>query len=91
MSKIQPVVTRYNEKHHHPEGAKLTTWSQGTKIKRQWYKHARKKRVVGAIVLSSADAVSQEPVLGSAQRVVVPRARAPRDAVVHHCLEYLGS
>ena len=34
--------------------------------------------MVGAIVLSSTDAASQEPVLGSAQRVVVARARAPR-------------
>ena len=29
--------------------------------------------------------------VGSAQRVVVAHARAPRDAAVHHCLEYLGS
>ena len=29
--------------------------------------------------------------MGSAQRVVVARARAPRDAAVEHCLEYLGS
>ena len=29
--------------------------------------------------------------VGSAQRVVVARARAPRDAAVHHCLVYLGS
>ena len=29
--------------------------------------------------------------VGSAQRVVVARARAPRDAVVQHCLEYLDS
>ena len=29
--------------------------------------------------------------VGSAQRVVVVRARAPRDAAVQHCLEYLGS
>ena len=29
--------------------------------------------------------------MGSAQRVVVARARAPRDAAVQHCLEYLGS
>ena len=33
----------------------------------------------------------QEPVVGSAQRVVVARARAPRDAVVQYYLEYLGS
>ena len=42
-------------------------------------------------MLSTADAASQEPVMGSAQRVVVARARASRDAVVQHCLEYLGS
>ena len=47
--------------------------------------------MVGAIVLSPNDAASQEPVAGSAQRVVVARARAPRDAAVQHCLEYLGS
>ena len=35
--------------------------------------------------------LSQEPVVGSAQGVVVARARAPRDAVVQHCLERLGS
>ena len=45
------------------------------------------------IVFSLTDAASQEPVVvGSAQPVVVARARAPRDAaVVQHCLEYLGS
>ena len=48
-------------------------------------------RVVGAIVLSLTDAASQEVVMGSAQGVVVARARAPRDAAVQHCLEYLGS
>ena len=48
-------------------------------------------RVVGAIVLSPTDAASQEPVVSSAQRVQVARARAPRDAAVQHCLEYLGS
>ena len=37
------------------------------------------------------DAANQEPVMGSAQRVVVARARAPRHAAVQHCLEYLGS
>ena len=47
--------------------------------------------MVGAIVLSPTDAASQEPVVGSAQRVVVARARAPRDAAVHHCLEYFVS
>ena len=45
----------------------------------------------GAVILSSTDAASQEPVVGSAQRVVVERARAPRDAAVQHCLEYLRS
>ena len=48
-------------------------------------------RVVGAIVLSPTDTASQETVVGSAKRVVVARARVPRNAVVHHCLEYLGS
>ena len=48
--------------------------------------------MVGAIVISPTDTASQEPVVvGSAQRVVVARARAPRDAAVQHCLEYLGS
>ena len=47
-------------------------------------------RVVGAIVLSPTDTASQEAVVGSAKRVVVARARVPRDAVVQHCLEYLG-
>ena len=46
--------------------------------------------MIGAIVLSPTDAASQEPVGGSAQRVVMARARAPRDAAVQHCLEYLG-
>ena len=48
-------------------------------------------RVVGAIMLSPTDASSQESVVGSAQRVVVARARAPRDVVVQHYLEYLDS
>ena len=48
-------------------------------------------RVVGAIVLSPTNAASQNAVVGSAQRVVAARARAPRDAAVHQCLEYLGS
>ena len=48
-------------------------------------------QVVGAIILSPTDAASQEAVVGSAQPVVVERARAPRDAAVQHCLEYLGS
>ena len=47
--------------------------------------------MVGAIVLSPADAVSQESVVGSVQRVVVARSRAPLDAAVQHRLEYLGS
>ena len=47
--------------------------------------------MVDAIVLSPTDAASQEPVVGSVQRVVVARARAPRDAAVQYCLEYLGS
>ena len=47
--------------------------------------------MVSAFVLSPTDAASQEAVVGSAQRVVVARARAPRDAAVQHCLEYLDS
>ena len=47
--------------------------------------------MVGAIVLSPTEAANQESVVDSAQRVVVARARAPRDAAVQHCLEYLGS
>ena len=47
--------------------------------------------MVGAIVLSLTDAANQEPVVASAQRVVVARARAPRDPAVQHCLKYLGS
>ena len=47
--------------------------------------------MVGAIVLSPTDAASQEAVVGSAHLVVVTRARAPRDAAVQHCLEYLSS
>ena len=47
--------------------------------------------MVGAIALSPTDAASQEAVVGSPQRVVVARARVPRDAAVHRCLEYLGS
>ena len=41
--------------------------------------------MVGAVDLSPTDAASQEAVVGSTQRVVVARARAPRDAVVQHC------
>ena len=44
-------------------------------------------RVVGTIVLSPTNAARQEPVVGSAQCVVVASARAPRDAAVQHCLE----
>ena len=47
--------------------------------------------MVGAIVLSPTDAASQEAVVGSGQRVVVACARAPRDAAIQHCLEYVGS
>ena len=47
--------------------------------------------MVGAIVLSPTYASSQEPVVGSMQRVVVARARAPRYAAVQHCLEYLDA
>ena len=47
--------------------------------------------MVGAIVLSPTDAASQEAVVGSAQRILLARTRAPRDAAVQHCLEYFGS
>ena len=47
--------------------------------------------MVGAIVLSAADIASPESLVGSAQRVVEAHARAPRDAAVRHCLEYIGS
>ena len=40
--------------------------------------------VLGAIVLSSSDAASQEAVVGLAQRVVVARARAPRDSALYY-------
>ena len=43
-----------------------------------------------SIVRSPTDAASQEAAVGPAQYVVVARARAPLDAVVQHCLEYLG-
>ena len=46
--------------------------------------------MVGTIVFLPTDAASQEGVVGSAQRVLVARARAQRDAAVQHCLEYLG-
>ena len=47
--------------------------------------------MVGAIFLSPTDAATQEPVVGSAQRVAVTRAGDLRDAVVKHRLEYLGT
>ena len=47
--------------------------------------------MVDVIVLSPTNAASREAVVGSAQRVVVARARASRDAAVQLCLEYLGS
>ena len=47
--------------------------------------------MVGAIVHSPNDAARQEAVVGSVQRVVVARARAPRDGAVQHRLVYLGS
>ena len=46
--------------------------------------------MVGAIVLSLTDAASKEAAVGSAQRVVVARARASRDAAVQYCFEYLS-
>ena len=45
-------------------------------------------RVVGAIVLSPTDAVSQQVAVGT---LIVARAWAPRDTAVHHCFEYFGS
>ena len=43
-------------------------------------------------LLSPTDAANQEAVANSAQRIVVARARAPRDAAVqHYYLEYHGS
>ena len=48
--------------------------------------------MVGVIVISlTDDAVRQEAVVGSEQRVVVVSARAPRDVAVQHCLKDLGS
>ena len=47
--------------------------------------------MVSAIVISPTNAARQEAVVGSVQRIIVVRARAPRDAAVQHCLEYLGS
>ena len=50
-----------------------------------------RNQVAGAAVLLPTYAASQEDVADLAQRVVVARARAPRDAVVRHGLVYLGS
>ena len=47
--------------------------------------------MVGAILFTPTNAASQEAMAGSAQRVVVARARAQREAAVQYCLEYLGS
>ena len=46
--------------------------------------------MISGIALSPTDAASQEAVVDSAQRVVVARARAQRNAAVH-CIKYLGS
>ena len=46
--------------------------------------------MVGALVISPTDGASEEAVVGSAPRVVVSRARAPRNAALQHFLEYLG-
>ena len=40
------------------------------------------------IVLSPTDTLSQGAVVGSAERLVVPHARAPRDAAVQQCRRY---
>ena len=45
--------------------------------------------MIGGIFFSPTDVASQESVVGLAQRVLVIRARAPRDAAVQHCLQYL--
>ena len=42
--------------------------------------------MVGAIVISPTDAVSQGAVVGSAQRVVLARARIPHDAAVQQSM-----
>ena len=47
--------------------------------------------MVGAIIFAPTGAPSEEPVVGLAQRVVVARAGASRDAAVQHSLEYPGS
>ena len=46
--------------------------------------------MVGASALSPSGAAGQEAVVGSAQFVVVARARPPRDTAAQHCLEYFG-
>ena len=46
--------------------------------------------MVGASALSPSDAARQEAVVGSAQHIVVTRARAPRDTAVQHYLDYFG-
>ena len=46
--------------------------------------------MVSASAISPSDAARQEAVVGSAQRVVVTCARAPRDTAVQHCLDYFG-
>ena len=43
--------------------------------------------MVGAIVISPTDAASQEAVVGSAQRVVLTRARVPHDAAVQQSMD----
>ena len=47
--------------------------------------------MVGATILSPVYAASLEAVVGSAKRVVMTRARTPRDVAVQHCLEYFDS
>ena len=46
--------------------------------------------MIGASALSTSDEARQEAVVGSAQHVVVTRARAPRDTAVQHCLDNFG-
>ena len=47
--------------------------------------------MLSAIVLSPTDAASQKPVVGPAERVVVARVWATRNAAVLYCVEHLGS
>ena len=47
--------------------------------------------MVGELVISPTDAASREAAVGSAQRVVVASARAPRDAAVQDYFDCLGS